>query len=452
MPDPKDKNAEKERSRFIRETVSSSKNRGRRLIKRGAAVVLSALVFGVLAAWIFVLTKPFWESRFGEQETTAPEPVTIFVPTQAETTEAETEPAESAGETSEGRESEEDPFAAQWDALKPSVDEEINEKLQDAAARDLVMQRRKATIAAVNKCIVTISTRDAAAEGLDNDPEREQEQSGVIIAVTSRQILILTDARIHSEGKQLYAVFANSLQMPAAVRATDHTFGLTVLSVSRVSWTKEQVEGISTIQMGSSSIMDPGQTVIAMGAPMGHSRSVLIGSVSYISPNVQGADTSVRLLQTDIAAPKDANGILINTDGQMIGWITDQYPDYKKEGFLTAVTLFDLSSSIEKLSNGEEPALLGILGQNITPAMAQEYELPQGIYIRRCIGDTPADRAGIQNGDILTGINDTVINTFKDLDAAIRSHKPGDQVTLTIQRQGDGEYAELKLDAVLGNR
>ena len=84
--------------------------------------------------------------------------------------------------------------------------------------------------------------------------------------------------------------------------------------------------------------------------------------------------------------------------------------------------------------------------------MAQEYELPQGIYIRRCIGDTPADRAGIQNGDILTGINDTVINTFKDLDAAIRSHKPGDQVTLTIQRQGDGEYAELKLDAVLGNR
>ena len=61
MPDPKDKNAEKERSRFIRETVSSSKNRGRRLIKRGAAVVLSALVFGVLAAWIFVLTKPFLE-------------------------------------------------------------------------------------------------------------------------------------------------------------------------------------------------------------------------------------------------------------------------------------------------------------------------------------------------------------------------------------------------------
>ncbi len=452
MADPNDKKAEKERSRFVRETITSSKNRGRRLLGRIAAVILSALVFGALAAGIFVLTKTFWESRFGEPETSAPEPVTIFVPTQPETT-TEAEPT-TEGSTSEAETepvSEEDPLVSQWDALKPSVDEEINEKLQEAAARDLIVQQRKAMMTAVGKCIVTVSARNAATEWFDDDLSRE-EVSGVIIAVTKREILVLMDAKILPQEQQLYAVFANSLQMPAEVKAVDETFGLAVLSVNRATWTEEQIAGISVIQMGSSTTVEQGQTVIAMGAPMGYPRSVLVGGVTYIRSNVQGADTSVRLLQTDMTVPEDANGLLVNLDGQMVGWITDKYPDHTKKGFLSAIALFDLTSSIETLINGEAPAMLGILGQNITPAMSQEYELPQGIYINRSIADTPADRAGIQNGDILTAVGETPVNTFKDLETALKAQNPGDRVTVTVQRLGDGEYVLLELEAVLGSR
>lgn len=451
MADPNDKKAEKERSRFVRETITSSKNRGRRLFKRIAAVILSALVFGVLAAWIFVLTKPFWESRFGEPETSPPEPVTIFVPTQPETTEEEPTTEEPTSEPETEPASEEDPLASQWEALKPNVDEEINEKLQEAAARDMIVQQRKAMMMVVGKSIVTVSARNAATDWFDNDLSRD-EVSGVIIAVTKREILVLADARILSEEQQLYAVFANSLQMPVEVKAVDETFGLAVLSVNRATWTEEQIAGISVIQMGSSTTVEQGQTVIAMGAPLGYPRSVLVGGVAYIRSNVQGADTSVRLLQTDMVVPEDANGPLINVDGQMVGWITDKYPDHTKKGFLTAIALFDLTSSIETLSNGEAPAMLGILGQNITPAMSQEYELPQGIYINRSIADTPADRAGIQNGDILTAVGETPVNTFKDLETALKALRPGDQVAVTVQRLGEGGYAPLELEAVLGSR
>ena len=451
MADTNDKRSEKERSRFVRETITSSKNRGRRIAKRTAAVVISALIFGVLAAWMFVLTKPFWESRFGEPETAPPEPVTIFVPTQPETTtEEESTTEEPTSEPETMPSSEEDPLASQWEALQPSVDEEINKKLQEAAARDLNVQQRRTVMAAVNKSVVTISARNAAAESFDSDPERREETSGVIVAVTRREILLLTTSDVVSD-EQLYAVFANSLEMPAAVKAVDDTFGLAVLSVNRANWSDAQIEGISVIQMGSSTV-DQGQTVMAMGAPMGRSRSVLTGSVSYISSNVQGADTSVRLLHTDIVIPEGANGFLVNLDGQMIGWITDRYSDHVKANFLSAVALLDLTSSIQTMINGEAPALLGILGQNITPAMSQEYELPQGIYIYRCIADTPADRAGIQNGDILTQIDDAQINTFRDLEAALSEHKPEDQVKIVIQRLSDGEYVQLELEAVLGAR
>ncbi|MBO4288846.1 MAG: serine protease [Lachnospiraceae bacterium] len=455
MAEQNDKKAEKERSRFVRETVTSSKNRGRRLAKRAAAVVISALIFGVLAAWMFVLTRPFWESRFGEAETSAPEPVTIFVPTQPETTteaEPETTPPETTSEPETQPSSAEDPFASQWEALQPSVDEEINKKLQEAASRDLIVQQRRAVMAAVNKSVVTVSARNAAADWFDDDPARRDEKSGVIVAVTKREILVLTGADILEEEQQLYAVFANQLEMPAQVKAVDNTFGLAVLSVNRASWSEAQIEGISVIQMGSSTAVDQGQTVMAMGAPMGQARSVLTGSVSYAAANVQGTDTSVRLLQTDISVPDKANGFLVNLDGQMIGWITDRYPDQTRKGFLSAIALFDLTSSIQTLINGEEPALLGILGQSITQAMSLEYELPQGIYINRCIADTPADRAGIQNGDILTMIDDQEISVFQDLDAALAAHRPGDRVKIVIQRMGDGEYAQLELEAVLGSR
>lgn len=465
MAADKDKQAQKERERFVRETVVSSRNRGKRLAKRIAAVVLSALVFGALSAFIFVVTKPFWESRFGEPETSSQEVVTIFEPTVPDTTAeaVSTEPSteEPSAEPSteettaesepESTEAATDPYAGLWESIRPDVDGEIDSKLAEVLAGDALAQQRRAAAAAVGKSLVTVSARNAATDWFDNDLTHKEEQSGVIIAVTGRDILVLTDADILSEEQQLYAIFANSLQVPAELRGVDETFGLAVLAVDRITWTSEQLEGVSPIEMGNSSAMGQGQTVIAMGAPMG-AGSMLSGSIARMIYNAQGTDTTVRLFQTDIAAPKDANGFLVNLNGQMVGWITRDYTDYRKSGFLSAIALYDLTLTIERLSNGEESALLGIRGQNVTTTMSAEYELPRGIYISRCISDTPADRAGIQNGDILTAVGSMEITTFKDLTAVLNSHRPGDTVTLVVQRQIGGEYTALEMEAVLDSR
>ncbi len=446
------KEAEKERARFVRETVVSSKNRGKNLAKRIFGVIFAALAFGVLSALMFVLTKPFWESRFGEQETTTQEVVTIFEPTAAETTPEPATEEPTPPETSPEQEStadDEDRYAAAWEALKPSVDAAVDEKL--AGTADMEAAKRQAVIAAVSRSVVTVSARNAATDWFDHDLTHREERSGVIIAITGRDILILTDAAILSEEQQLYAVFANSLQVPAEIRGVDEAFGLAVLSVNRITWTKEQLEGVSAVEMGNSTALGQGQNVIAMGAPLGQN-AALAGSIARMIYNSQGTDTSVRLFQTDIAVPKDANGFLVNMDGQMVGWITGGYGDYRKTGFLSAIALYDLSATIERLSNGETSALLGVYGQTVTAAMAAEHGLPRGIFVNRCVPDTPADYAGIQNGDILTAVGNMEITTFKDLTAILSSHKPGDTVALIVQRQMEGEYQELELDAILGAR
>lgn len=452
MEKSNDKKNERERERFVRETVVSSKNRGKHIAKRIAGVVLSALVFGVLAAFIFVLARPFMESRFGGGDTLPPEPVTIFVSATAESSsETTTEESTQSTQETEQPENDDDYFAA-WEALKPRVDEEIDEKTYEITNRDAIAKQRQSLISSVNRSIVTVSAHNAATDWFDKSVTHEEEQSGVIIATTAREILILTDADILSEHQQLYAVFANALQMPASLKAVDNTFKIAVLSVNQSAWTQEQKEGISPILPGSSSTVNQGQTVLAMGAPMGGVRSVLTGSISYISSNVQGADVSLRLLQTDISCPESANGFLVNLDGQLVGWITHSFSENQNEGFISAIALYDLSRSIEALSNGDSPALLGILGQTVTPAVAAKHKLSQGIYINRCIPNTPADRAGVQNGDILTAIGGKEISTFRDFSAILAEHSPGDAVILRIERMIEGEYRQLELAAQLEAR
>ncbi len=451
MAEKKDK-AEQERRQFVHETVTGGRNRKKRLIKRVLFTALCAVVFGLLAGLTFALTKPFWEENFGEAETVVAEPIIIFetMPSmEVESAVNETEQVtgtetNETGETGEGSDEEQE----YWAIVKPYVDKAIADKSEEIITKDAPALGRRDIVSAVTKSLVKVST-DNTVNGLDYDVMQEESTSGVIVAITGSEILVLTDSDILRGDETLYVVFANSLMMPAKLKAADRTFGLAVLSVNRTAWSQSQIDGIAAISMGSSTAIYQGQTLIAMGAPLGYYKSVLTGSVAYINSNVQGADTSARILHTDLARTEDTSGILVNLEGQLVGWITDRYGEYTGTDYICAIALFDISTSIEKLSNGKELVLLGIIGQNVTPAMSQQYGLPQGIYINNCVPETPADEAGIQNGDILTAINGKEVNTFTDLSQILPEYYPGRSVLLTVQRQQSGEYSELKLTATL---
>ena len=142
---------------------------------------------------------------------------------------------------------------------------------------------------------------------------------------------------------------------------------------------------------------------------------------------------------------------ILNTNGQLIGWVTDKYDREGECNMTTIASISDYKGVLQNLSNGFAAPYFGIRGQEVNSAM-EESGLPQGIYVTDCIADSPAYNAGIQPGDIITWINGSKTNTMKDFQNQVESLKPGDKVNVAVQRNGKDSYKEIEYPVTIGAR
>ena len=101
------------------------------------------------------------------------------------------------------------------------------------------------------------------------------------------------------------------------------------------------------------------------------------------------------------------------------------------------------------MSNGREEAYLGITGTDVTNEANQTLGVPLGAYVTGIIMDSPAMKAGIQSGDIITQINEIDIQSFSEFMDMIMGMNPNDNVNIVIKRQGKDEYREISIPIVL---
>ena len=114
-----------------------------------------------------------------------------------------------------------------------------------------------------------------------------------------------------------------------------------------------------------------------------------------------------------------------------------------------AFAVSDLKGVIEKLSNGGEMAYMGIRGVDVTPTIAESSGMPRGIYVEVTM-DSPAMLAGIQNGDIITAVNNEPVENMNAIQNIMLDFEPEQALNLTVMRQGKDEYVELKYVVTLG--
>lgn len=199
---------------------------------------------------------------------------------------------------------------------------------------------------------------------------------------------------------------------------------------------------------GSSLLASP---VIALGWPLGSSASVIYGMVTSADTWASLSDHNVRILTTDMVGSGNASGVLINLSGQVVGIIK---PGIKKnaenKNLLTAYGITDLRRIIEKLSNGQEIARLGVNGTDVPKEVSEELGVPLGAYVTGIQMDSPAMEAGIQSGDVIVKLGTAEITSFAEYQDAVMALAPETATTVTIMRQGQEEYQEMTVDVILG--
>ncbi len=431
---------EKPEKKIIRETVRDRLT-ARAFLKKLCLTAGFALVFGIVASLTFVISKPWWEHK--ENAEASSEAITIF---NDQTTEASTEPStEATTEPDDGADDDE-----LWNSIRPSVQSVANDILTQVTEKDAYYNSRRKTVQQVASSIVTITVRNEEQSWLNQPVSTSGEYFGVVIAVTDSSVLLLTPVEVTGESGSIYASFG-SAQLPAEIRGTDTEFGIAVISVNRAD-IPEAFGDIVPAEMGISSYIQQGSPVTAMGAPTGRTGSAVYGLVTFVDVNVPATDLNIRIIQTDMSAPEGCRGFLINSAGELVGWITSGFSSNTVRGCIAAVSLTDLKTPIETLSNGGAQARLGITGQTITQAVADAEGVPVGVYVTGRASGSGADTAGLLSGDVITAVDGEDIVTYAALGKLITEHVPGDEIALTIMRNNRGQWQEITLKAVLGSR
>ena len=165
--------------------------------------------------------------------------------------------------------------------------------------------------------------------------------------------------------------------------------------------------------------------------------------VSGISTK-SGVDNSYEIISTGLAGIEGDYGYLFNMKGNVVGISMKN----TKTTF-SVLGISDLKSMIQELSNGNSPVYFGIKGQNVTGTMATRYGLPVGIYVTDIELDSPAYAAGIQPGDIITGIDGNMVLTIQAFSEKLYQCESGQQISITAKRLGGDEYKDMTFNAVI---
>ena len=148
----------------------------------------------------------------------------------------------------------------------------------------------------------------------------------------------------------------------------------------------------------------------------------------------------------------DGSGALINTKGEVIGFVLQDYNLQKTQNTLTAVAISQLKKVIELLSNNKPIPYLGLKTTMVTEQMSKELDMPTGIYVKEVELDSPAMYGGFQSGDVITSMNGTEIKNAEQFENMVLDLNIDDVVNVTYQRQSDDVYIELANEIVVGVR
>lgn len=226
-----------------------------------------------------------------------------------------------------------------------------------------------------------------------------------------------------------------------------------------VALLKVEASGLQPVAIGDSDTIAVGDQVAAIGNPLGQlTFSLTAGYVSALDRAINTDGTPINMLQTDAAINSgNSGGPLFDMNGNVIGITTAKYSGSTSsgttiEGIGFAIPINDVMSIVNDLKTygyvtGQ--AYLGISVKELDATTASYYSLPLGVLVADVTAGSCSEKAGLEQGDIITGLDDQTVENYADLAAALKRHRAGDQVSLSIYRAGQTMELEVTLDEKL---
>ena len=433
--DPEKKPEKKNDRDFISEKIVRPAPSRKQVGTRMATAACAGVIFGVVSAVCFVLTRPILEQlSAGNRPTTSAISIPkdeLESPVEAieneRVAETETEPVEEMVQTA-------------LEKYRYTVDD-LNSMLNSL--------RGKAQTA--DKSVVVVHSVQQNTDWFDNPVETTGLYAGMIIAKTSQELLVLTPEAAVEQADSIKVTLGNGNDVSGHMKQKDAISGQAIVSISVQDISATQVRDLEPIPLGNSYQVQQGDLIAAVGSPAGVVHSMDYGFVSYVVRSNPMVDQHCRMLYSNILADAGKGTFLVNTNGELVGWAQESDSPEASDRVTEVFGISDYKGVLEKLSNGQAVPCIGIVGQEVTDVQV-ENGLPAGIYVMNAVTDKPAYNAGIQNGDILTELAGEPVTSMKEYQAALDKMTCGQVVHVTVARNGRDTYTELEFDVTVGSR
>lgn len=282
--------------------------------------------------------------------------------------------------------------------------------------------------------------------------------TGIVFSKSDDKLYILTNYHVVEGARKINATFIDNEAYAGKVTGYDESHDLAVVEINLNEMSNDTLNSIKIGVFAKEDDLTLGEPAIAIGNALGSGQSVTVGYVSALSKEVQMTDKTMTLIQTDAAInPGNSGGALLNSNGEIIGINSSKYSDTSVEGMGFAIpvsTVMDIIPGlVEGNQNEAKTVYLGISGSTVTSSYVQSFGWPEGVYVSTVQEDSPASKANIEAGDIITKFDDQEITSMEQLQAAIQKKNVGDQVKITVSRQNkNGTFNEVELTATLAER
>ncbi|TGE33529.1 trypsin-like peptidase domain-containing protein [Desulfosporosinus sp. Sb-LF] len=268
--------------------------------------------------------------------------------------------------------------------------------------------------------------------------------SGTGFIIDAKKGYIATNNHVIDGAQKITISLSDGRNLDAKVIGADPRTDLAVLQISDTT-------NLTAVKMGDSSKVEVGESVVAIGNPGGEefARSVTTGVISATNRTLElQGEASYNLIQTDAAInPGNSGGPLVNYQGQVIGINSVKYAETGFEGMGFAIPISDALPTLQQLINSgvaKHPALL-VSTDDQYNTYAKSNNKPQGAYISGVTLNGPAAKAGLKQGDVITKINDGLVQNSSDLIRELYKNNVGDKVTITYIRDGQTKQVEVTL-------
>ena len=275
--------------------------------------------------------------------------------------------------------------------------------------------------------------------------EGESEGSGIVYSEDGYIITnyhVIEDA-VNSSSAAVKITLSDETEYQAEIVGTDEVTDLALLKI-------EPEDKLTPATFGDSSEIQVGELAVAIGNPLGQefAGSVTVGYISALNRDITTDGRTYNVIQTDAAInPGNSGGALVNSKGEVIGINTIKISDDSVEGLGFAIPTNDALNIIEELKVTGKiiRPYVGIYGIDLDEATATRNRLVEGIYVYQVQEGSPAQEAGLQNGDIIVEFDGQEVKTTQELNDIKNKKEIGDTVHIKVYRAGEYKEGDLVL-------